>query len=175
MERLWSPWRSHVIASYDEINKGGSPFVRAFAEPEKDRENGMIHRGTTAFIIMNKYPYNAGHLLVLPIREVGDFLELNDQERHETSDLLRFGIAMLRRAMNPPAFNVGMNLGRAAGAGIESHVHYHIVPRWYGDVNFMPVFDETRIISEYMDDVWCRLVEARDALLNEDNAKHGGT
>jgi ATP adenylyltransferase len=167
MERLWSPWRSEVISSYDDINKEESPFTRAFNQPDKDAEHHLVHRGRLAFIIMNKYPYNAGHLLILPVREVGGYLDLTDEERHEMSDLIAFGIEMLKRAMNPHAFNVGMNLGREAGAGINSHVHFHIVPRWNGDTNFMPVFDETRVISEDMDVVYGKLVEARDALLNE--------
>jgi ATP adenylyltransferase len=171
MERVWSPWRSEVIAAYDDINREGSPFTRAFNEPEQDAVHHLVYRGRLAFIIMNKYPYNAGHLLILPIREVGGYLDLTDEERYEISDLIKFGIEMLKRAMDPHAFNVGMNLGREAGAGINTHVHFHIVPRWNGDTNFMPVFAETRIISEDMDVVYRKLVEARDELLNETGEK----
>jgi len=162
MERLWSPWRSAFIMSADESKgDGNSPFSRAFAEPERDAENYLLHRGGQAFIIMNRYPYNAGHLLVVPVRETGDFLDLSHEESDEVMRLIRLGLAALRRALDPQAFNVGMNLGRTAGAAIDRHVHFHIVPRWNGDTNFMPVLDETRVISERMDDIYRKL---RDAL-----------
>jgi ATP adenylyltransferase len=165
MERLWSPWRSEFIASVkEEGGDGESPFTRAFNEPDRDEENYLLHRGRRAFIILNRYPYNAGHLLIVPVRQIADFLELDDDERHEMIDLVRFGIDVARRALSPHAFNVGMNLGRSAGAGIENHVHMHVVPRWNGDTNFMPVFDETRHISEYMHETYRKLVEARRSL-----------
>ncbi|MEO6049449.1 MAG: HIT domain-containing protein [Candidatus Kapaibacterium sp.] len=167
MERLWSPWRSQFIASADETLKEGSPFTAAFQHPERDVERFMVHRGDRAFIIMNLYPYNAGHLLVVPVREVGDFLELSEDESGEIMRLIRFGIAMLKRALKPQAFNVGMNQGRTAGAAIDTHVHFHIVPRWNGDTNFMPVLDETRVISENMREVYEKLIVARDELLSE--------
>jgi ATP adenylyltransferase len=167
MERLWSPWRSEVIAAYDDLNREGSPFTRAYNHPEDDAVHHMVYRGGLSFIIMNKYPYNAGHLLILPIREVGGYLDLTDEERHDMSDMIAFGIEMLNRAMKPHGCNVGMNLGRETGSGINTHVHFHIVPRWNGDTNFMPVFAETRIISEDMDKVYRKLIEVRDELLAE--------
>lgn len=164
MERLWSPWRSAFITSANEdgadTSKEGSPFTRAFAEPGRDAENYLLHRGVQAFIIMNRYPYNAGHLLIVPVRETGDFLELSTEESAEIMELIRLGLDILRRALKPQAFNVGMNLGRTAGAAIDRHVHFHIVPRWNGDTNFMPVLDETRVISENMDEVYHKLREA---------------
>jgi ATP adenylyltransferase len=165
MERLWSPWRSEFINAAKDSSGGGSPFFKAFNQPEKDEENFLLHRGERAFIILNRYPYNAGHLLVLPVREVGDFLVLDEAERNEMMNLIRFGIQMLTLAMKPDAFNVGMNLGRSAGAGIESHVHFHVVPRWNGDTNFMPVIGEVRMISENMQEAYRKLVEARDTLM----------
>jgi ATP adenylyltransferase len=161
MERLWSPWRSAFIGSADAHKTEGSPFTRAYAEPERDAENYLVHRGERAFIIMNRYPYNAGHLLVVPVRETGDLLELDEQESGELMRLMRFGVEMLRRALSPQAFNVGMNMGRTAGAAIDTHIHFHIVPRWNGDTNFMPVLDETRVISENMDEVYRKLVAVR--------------
>lgn len=174
MERLWSPWRSHFIGSADDHKKDGSPFTRAFKEPERDRENYLVHRGERAFIIMNLYPYNAGHLLVVPVREVGDFLELDEEESGEMMRLIRLGLAILKRALQPQAFNVGMNLGRTAGAAIDTHVHFHIVPRWNGDTNFMPVLDETRVISESMEEVYEKLVKARGEILsaNDSSSDH---
>jgi ATP adenylyltransferase len=165
MERLWSPWRSEFIASVPDGNdEGESPFTRAYNEPERDAENYLLHRGRRAFIILNRYPYNAGHLLIVPIRQVADFLELEEDERHEMIDLVRIGVETLKLALRPHAFNVGMNLGRSAGAGIDNHVHMHVVPRWNGDTNFMPVFDETRHISEYMHETYEKLVAARRSL-----------
>lgn len=162
MDRLWSPWRSEFIAIASEAKHGviESPFVRAWREPERDEENFLLYRGTEAFILMNRYPYNAGHLLVLPVRECGDLLELSESEYGEMTRLVRFGVATLKQALKPHGFNIGMNLARTAGAAIESHVHTHIVPRWNGDTNFMPVLGETRVISENMREVYVKLRDA---------------
>jgi len=167
MERLWSPWRSNFINTVRDEEDGDSPFTIAFRTPERDRENHLLYRADLTFIILNKYPYNAGHLLVLPIRQVGDLTGLTEAEANEMMRTVRFGVDILTRAIRPHAFNIGMNLGRTAGAGIVNHVHFHIVPRWNGDTNFMPVIDETRVISESMDDIYDKLVAARDAILDE--------
>ena len=161
MERLWSPWRSQYIASVaDESTGDASPFTRAYDDPSKDDENFLLYRGRRAFIILNRYPYNAGHLLVVPVREIADFLALDDDERHEMMDLAARGVEVLKTALKPDAFNIGMNLGRTAGAAVANHVHMHIVPRWNGDTNFMPVLNETRHISEYMHETFQKLSEA---------------
>lgn len=165
MDQLFSPWRSHFIANVDAVADGPSPFACAFNEPDRDAENFVLHRGRHAFIIMNLYPYNAGHLLVVPVREVGDVLELDAEESAEMMRLVQLGVRMLTRALSPHGFNVGMNLGRVAGAAIERHVHIHIVPRFNGDTNFMPVLADVRVISEGMRDVYDRLVAARTAVL----------
>ncbi len=157
MEQLFSPWRSHFVANVDADAESSSPFSRAFATPQHDAEHYLLYRGSRAFVIMNLYPYNAGHLLVVPIREVGDFLDLDDAERAEMMELVRLSVAALKRALAPHGFNVGMNLGRVAGAAIEQHVHMHVVPRWNGDTNFMPVLAEVRVISDNMRDVYQRL------------------
>ncbi len=166
MEQLWSPWRSKFVGSASQAGNGGeSPFTTACNEPEKDLENHVVYRGERAFIIMNRYPYNAGHLLVVPNREVGDFLALSHEESVEIMRLLRLGVGLLRRALMAESFNVGMNLGRTAGAAIETHVHFHIVPRWNGDTNFMPVLDETRVISEEMDAIYAKVCDALRVML----------
>lgn len=168
MEQLFSPWRSQFIDSASDTPADGadSPFTIALQQPERDAENHLLYRGDLAFIILNKYPYNAGHLLVLPKRQHGDYLELTPEERAELAELVAFGIAVLKRALNPHGFNVGMNVGRVAGAGIESHVHFHIVPRWNGDTNFMPVLAETRVISHSMDETFVKLCTARDEIIS---------
>ncbi len=160
MDRLYSPWRSQFIDTAGDLEDNQSPFIRAWNDPAHDRENLLLFRGETAFIILNKYPYNAGHLLICPAREVGDYLDLLREERGEMSDLVALGIRVLTEALHPQGFNVGMNLGRTAGAGIPSHVHMHVVPRWNGDMNFMPVLDEVRVISHAMEDIYERLVAA---------------
>ncbi len=165
MERLWSPWRSQFINAARDESPSESPFTKAFREPEKDAEHHLLHRDRLTFIILNKYPYNAGHLLVLPIREVGDLTDLTGEEGAEMMKSVTFAARILRLALSPHGLNIGMNLGRTAGAGIESHVHFHVVPRWNGDTNFMPVLAETRMISESMDDMFGKLVDARDRLL----------
>ena len=167
MEKLWSPWRSHFIETHGEVPADFSPFRKAWESPSEDAANMVLYRGLLAFIILNKYPYNAGHLLVVPVRQIGDFGALDEAERHEMIDLVAFGTAVLKEALKPHGFNVGMNLGRTAGAAIENHVHMHIVPRWNGDANFMPTLSETRVVSQEMKDVYERLIIARDKLLNE--------
>lgn len=160
MERLWSPWRSHFIDTHEDLPKDSSPFARAWEQPERDKENLLLLRGERAFIIMNRYPYNPGHLLVVPVRQTGDFLALEQEELHEMIDLVSRGTDLLRRVLNPHGFNVGMNIGRTAGAAIENHVHMHIVPRWNGDTNFMPTLNETRVMSQDLNDIYRKLVAA---------------
>ena len=166
MERLWSPWRSHFIETHDEIPKDPSPFLVAWEEPEQDAENMMLYRGDRAFIILNKYPYNAGHLLVVPVRQIKDLLSLDDEERYEVIDLVALGTRVLQHGLEPDGFNIGMNLGRTAGSAIETHLHVHIVPRWNGDTNFMPTLNETRVVSQNMTEVYQLLVRARDTILS---------
>ena len=160
MEKLWSPWRSHFIETHEERPENWSPFAEAWEHAERDEENMVLYRGRKAFIILNAYPYNPGHLLVVPVRHIGDFLALEQEERNEMMDLVALGTSVLKKALGPHGFNVGMNLGRVAGAAIESHVHIHVVPRWNGDTNFMPTLNETRVVSQNMKDVFNRLREA---------------
>ena len=165
MEHLYSPWRSQFIDQASGMDSVDSPFARAWRQPERDVENLLLYRGTCAFIILNRSPYNAGHLLVCPVREVPDLVDLSQEERSELFELITLGMRVLRDALNPHGFNIGMNLGREAGAGIPSHVHAHVVPRWNGDTNFMPVMDEVRIISHAMDDVYSRLMRSLHRML----------
>lgn len=164
MDRLWSPWRSQFIQAHS-AGDDESPFTRAWESPDKDRENFLLHRGERAFIILNRFPYNAGHLLVVPVRRTGDFLELDEEESAEIMRLVRLGVEIVTRAMKPHGLNVGLNIGRTGGAAFDDHVHVHIVPRWNGDTNFMPVLAETRVISESMERVFEELGSARAAIL----------
>ncbi len=122
-----------------------------------NRENLVLRHGEKAFIIMNKYPYINGHLLVVPYRHLSDFEELTDEESLEMQRLIGMCVKVLKDSMRAMGFNIGLNLGRVAGAGIDEHLHYHIIPRWSGDHNFMAVFGETRVISEALERTYNKL------------------
>lgn len=127
------------------------------AEADDDEANFVLWRGETAFVVMNLYPYNNGHLLIVPFRRVEDYDALTDEEQIEIARLTDRCIRWLRAAVRPDGFNVGMNLGRAAGAGVPEHLHVHVVPRWSGDTNFMPTVADTKIIPEAMEDTYRKL------------------
>jgi len=124
---------------------------------KRDEENLILYRGKDAFIIMNAFPYNNGHLMVAPYRHVPTLENLKNDELLEVFKLVNFSLRILREAMNPDGFNIGVNIGRVAGAGIEEHVHVHIVPRWNGDTNFMPVIANTKVISEGLSETYRNL------------------
>lgn len=167
MEKLWSPWRSQYIDSFKEEPKEalpGSLFTRILNEND-DRKNYLLYRGKNAFIIMNLYPYNSGHLMVVPYKEAKELGELDDETRLEMFSLLELGMKALTDVMKPHGFNLGANLGRVAGAGIEDHIHFHIVPRWNGDTNFMPVLNDVKVISEEMGKTYDKLKSALQSLI----------
>jgi len=138
---LWAPWRLEYIQQADE--QDGCIFCPA-------EERLVVARGEHAFVVLNKYPYASGHLLVAPARHVGDFGELTDDEALEIHRLTSTGIGALAQAYRPQGYNVGWNLGRIAGAGVVDHVHLHVVPRWAGDTNFMPVLADVRVLPEHL-------------------------
>ena len=144
MKHLWSPWRLEYLQASKE---GDCVFCHA-ASADNDRENLVLHRGERAFLVLNRYPYNNGHLMVVPYAHVPSLEDLDAPTLTETMLLLNRGLAALRAAMDPGGFNVGVNLGRAAGAGIDDHVHIHVVPRWAGDTNFMPVVGDMRVVPQ---------------------------
>jgi ATP adenylyltransferase len=151
---LWAPWRLEYVRQADELE--GCVFC-AEAAGELGDEALLVHRGSSAIALLNKYPYSSGHLMAAPVRHVGSFSELSDEEALEIHGLARSGIAALERVYGPDGFNLGWNLGRVAGAGIVDHVHLHVVPRWSGDTNFMPVLADLKVIPEH-------LLETRDRL-----------
>ncbi|AGB04963.1 HIT family hydrolase, diadenosine tetraphosphate hydrolase [Aciduliprofundum sp. MAR08-339] len=144
MERLWAPWR----IEYVRMEKMEGCIFCKFPRDNRDEENLILYRGKYAFIIMNNYPYNPGHVMVAPYRHVGNLEDLSDEEVLEMHHLTSLAIRAIKNAMNPGGFNIGINIGRVAGAGIEGHVHVHIVPRWNGDTNFMPVLADTKVIVQ---------------------------
>ena len=122
-----------------------------------DVENYILYRGSKNFVILNAYPYNPGHLLIAPYRHLGGLDELNDEERNENFAIVCRCLGLLREAFHPDGFNIGINMGRAAGAGIDKHVHTHVVPRWQGDANFMPVISDVRVIPEALAETFEKL------------------
>jgi ATP adenylyltransferase len=144
MEHIWAPWRIRYIEQADV--KGC--FLCEKPKENKDTENYILHRGQQNFVILNSYPYNPGHLMIAPYRHLDSPEKLTDAELHEHYEIVRRSLAVLREVFKPAGFNVGMNLGRVAGAGIADHIHTHIVPRWSGDTNFMPVMADIRVIPE---------------------------
>jgi len=124
---------------------------------DRDEENLILFRGERSFIIMNRYPYNNGHLMIAPNRHVGDLLQLSDDELIELIKTVKLAVKALKSEYNPDGFNIGLNLGRAAGAGLEDHLHIHVIPRWVGDTNFMPIISETKTIPELLTESYSRL------------------
>ncbi len=153
MKRIWSPWRVQYI-HYPA--PAGCIFCDKPRE-SKDQENGILFRGSGNFVIMNAFPYNPGHLIVVPYRHIGILEEMTVGERNEHYQIVSQAVGVLRAETKTANFNIGMNLGRVAGAGIADHIHTHIVPRWNGDNNFMPVIGETRVISESMENIYQKL------------------
>jgi len=147
MDHLWAPWRMAYIGGEPEP---GCLFCRVLAEPDRDAENLVLWREPAALVMLNKFPYNSGHLLVAPVRHIGDFTGLEPTELADLSATLQRAVRLLQDVMAPDGFNLGANLGKTAGAGIPDHVHFHAVPRWNGDTNFMPVLGDTKVINEHL-------------------------
>lgn len=160
MERLWAPWRLEYITA----DKTEGCVFCVFPARQNDRENRILHRGEHAFVIMNAFPYSNGHLLIAPYRHTADLAELTDEENLDMMRLVRKSIRVLREAFRPDGINVGVNQGTAAGAGIADHVHMHIVPRWNGDTNFMPVFADVKVIPEALEVTYDKLKPIFDGL-----------
>jgi ATP adenylyltransferase len=154
--QLWAPWRLEYVQAADE--QPGCVFCNA--RDGDDAESLVVHRGRRAFVLLNKFPYSSGHLMVAPARHVGDYPALADDEAAEIHDLARRALAALAATYRPEGFNLGWNLGRVAGAGVVDHVHQHVVPRWGGDTNFMPVLADVKVVPEHLEETRRRLVEA---------------
>lgn len=160
MEKLWSPWRGKYIDSFKskpEIEECVFCLERDGKIPEAD--SMKCYQGENAFVMLNLYPYNNGHLMVVPNNHKSSFLDLNKDEAEEINDLLRKAISALDELIRPHGYNMGANLGKAAGAGITSHLHFHLVPRWTGDTNFMPVLGEIKVISQDLIDLRTKLTD----------------
>ncbi|MEM3615296.1 MAG: HIT domain-containing protein [Candidatus Methanomethylicia archaeon] len=145
MRNLWAPWRMEYISAPRNVEC----FLCTYPKAGRDDDLLILKRGEYSFIVLNAYPYNNGHLMIAPYRHIIYPNDLTRDESLEIMDLMSLSIDVLKRALSPDGFNVGMNIGRAAGAGIE-HLHFHIVPRWFGDTNFMPVISETKVVSQHL-------------------------
>ena len=143
MERLWAPWREKFIL----CEKEPGCFLCRTSREKQDRKNLILFRGEKCFVILNRYPYNNGHLMIAPFRHVGKLEELRDEELTEIWKTAQLCVRALKSGLKPKGINLGMNLGKVSGAGVGDHIHLHIVPRWQGDTNFMPIFAETKVIS----------------------------
>jgi ATP adenylyltransferase len=152
MEILWAPWRMEYIQDVDK--KDDSCIFCIKPQQNEDRQNLIVSRGANNFVILNKYPYNNGHCMVVPYKHVDDPNNLDVTITQELWLLMNLCRKALIEAMHPDGFNIGMNIGRSAGAGIDQHIHLHIVPRWNGDTNFMPVIGDTKIISQGIDQTY---------------------
>ena len=151
---MWSPWRSQYVSGADEDE---GCFFCAHLESSDDAANGVLWRGDRAAVVLNAYPYNAGHVMVAPRRHVGEMSDLGREELHELIETTSRAVAHLTEALTPQGFNVGMNLGKVAGAGVPGHLHIHVVPRWGGDTNFMPVVGETKVLPEMLAETYQKL------------------
>ena len=160
MKRLFSPWRSAYIASFKNERKSRSCLFCRIAKQKNDEKNLVVWRGQHCYIVLNLFPYNSGHLLIVPYKHTSDLTSLSNEENAEIMAATARGLKALKKVNGPHGFNFGANLGRVAGAGIEQHVHFHLVPRWNGDTNFMPVLADTKMISEDMKKTWREMRKA---------------
>jgi len=160
VRRIWAGWRMDYILG-DKSQE--CVFCRAL-QGHDDAANHVLYRGERVALMLNRYPYTNGHLLIVPLAHAGDLSELDRETLADMMLLAEKGIALLRAAMSPHGFNVGINLGQAAGAGIQDHVHIHIVPRWENDTNFLPVLGDVRVIPEWLNDTYCKLLAALETI-----------
>lgn len=166
MKTLWAPWRIEYV-----LQEKPESCIFCIGEPgeEGDKENLILARGTESFVMMNLYPYNNGHLMVSPYTHTADIAAISDSAHLEMMHHVQEWTDVLLESMNPEGFNIGVNLGEVAGAGVEDHYHMHIVPRWGGDTNFMPVLGHTKVVVEGLEETWQTLVTTYEAIYGARN------
>ena len=157
MERLWAPWRIKYITA-GTIDGDECFLCEKQKSADKDDENFILYRGEYCYALLNTFPYNNGHLMIAPYRHIGEFCELSDAELLESMIISQLAVDAITRAMGAQGFNIGYNIGRVAGAGRADHIHLHIVPRWNGDTNFMPIIGDTKVLSEALEGTYEKLL-----------------
>lgn len=160
MDQLWAPWRMAYISQASRPKVGDECFICRALEENDDRTNLVVERSALGAVILNRFPYNNGHLLIAPKAHKARLDELSPEETLDLQHTLTAMMQLLEREMRPEGFNVGLNLGKVAGAGLPGHVHWHVVPRWNGDTNFMPVFADVRVIAQSLDALYDLLTAA---------------
>ena len=162
MNSLWAPWRMEYVKR-DKTIPSDCIFCKKYAS-DKDKENFVLCRMEHSYVLMNLYPYNNGHLMIVPVAHKSEYGALNSLEQKEISELTRLSIQILKKTLNPQGFNIGMNIGEVGGAGIADHLHQHIVPRWVGDTNFMPITGHTKVMVEGLNETWSSLRQEFDKI-----------
>jgi ATP adenylyltransferase len=160
MERLWAPWRMEYIT---EEPRPGCLFCRVIENPDDADAALVVWRPEGAVVLLNKFPYNPGHVMVAPVAHIGALEDLDDMQSTDLMRALKRTVKVLQRSLKPEGFNIGANIGRVAGAGMPDHVHLHVVPRWNGDTNFMPVLGEVKVVNEHLLQTAAKLSEAFSA------------
>jgi len=155
---VYAPWREEFLLSPRKEN--GCIFCNRIEKPEEDAQHFVIYRGDHALVMLNLYPYTSGHLLIIPYRHIAELEELTDDENLECSQLMQKAVTVMKQSMNPDGFTLGLNIGHAAGAGVPGHLHWHVVGRWIGDSNFLPVVGGSRLLSVRIEETYRLLLEA---------------
>jgi ATP adenylyltransferase len=153
-QNLWAPWRMQYV---EKPSASGNIFVELPARSE-DEKNFILYRGAHSFVMLNAYPYTNGHMLIAPLRQTNDMPTMSDDELLEINQLVAKAVGWLTEVFRPDGFNIGVNLGRAAGAGIPEHIHWHVLPRWNGDTNFMTTVGETRVMPQSLEDSYQKIL-----------------
>ena len=166
IQPMWAPWRLEYILS----KKGPECIFCEKPKEDRDRENLILFRGSLGYVIMNLYPYNNGHLMVVPYRHIFSLTELASEELLELMKMVQHSVSSLKAVFRPEGFNIGVNIGKVAGAGIEEHLHFHIIPRWVGDTHFMAALTEVRVIPEHVLSSYDRLFPAFNKAKDSNNA-----
>jgi ATP adenylyltransferase len=156
-ERMWAPWRGNYILEANKPQK--NCLFCEMGKKKESKQDLLLYFSEFSFVIMNKFPYNNGHIMVVPKKHADSPEKLSEQEYLDLSKVLKLSLNVIKNVYNPQGCNIGMNLGKVAGAGIDEHIHYHIVPRWNGDTNFLPVFTEVKVIPEHIETSYDRILE----------------
>lgn len=164
LDTMWAPWRMEMIRAPKQPCQGDACFMCEKHAQDDDKHNLVLERGKTCYCLMNLYPYNNCHLMIVPYRHTGNILELSHEELAEIMVMVQRWAAVIKKAANPEGFNIGMNVSRVAGAGMASHLHMHIVPRWNGDTNFMTVLGGSRVINQALEETWSELKRVREEM-----------